>query len=87
MKERRFCDTDGVEWRVHVVVHAPKMGPLYPPQSAQFRPASAWLAFDSETERRRLSPVPNGWQEADAHQLQTLLRSAALITRRLKEGG
>ena len=87
MNERRFRDAEGVEWRVHVIVQAPKVGPLYPAHSAQFRPATAWLAFDSNLERRRLSPVPKGWEDVDAEQLQQLLRTATLITRRLKEGG
>jgi hypothetical protein len=84
MDERRFHDAVGNEWRVHIVVHAPRIGPMYPAHSAQFRPSSAWLAFESESERRRLSPVPLGWEGADVDELQRLLQSATVITRRVK---
>jgi hypothetical protein len=31
--------------------------------------AQGWLAFHSATERRRLSPIPEGWEEVSAAEL------------------
>jgi hypothetical protein len=35
-----------------------------------------WLAFESETERRRLSPIPAGWETAPHDQLTVWLAAA-----------
>ena len=35
-----------------------------------------WLAFENRYERRRLAPIPEGWQEMDATQLRHLLADA-----------
>lgn len=36
-----------------------------------------WLAFESAGERRRLSPIPPGWEDAPDSELERLCRSAA----------
>jgi len=87
MTVRRFTDANGIEWRVRLVVNAPRIGPMHPPQSAQFRPAAAWLSFDSERERRRLSPVPPNWEEAPQPELERLLQLATVMTIRLRNDG
>ena len=33
--------------------------------------ANGWLCFESELEKRRLAPVPDDWEDADADQLRT----------------
>jgi hypothetical protein len=35
-----------------------------------------WLVFDNGTEKRRLAPVPMGWERMTAHQLQALCDKA-----------
>jgi hypothetical protein len=85
MLERRFKDASGTEWRVHVVINAPKVAPMQPAQSWQFRPVKASLAFDSERERRRLAPIPHGWEDAPSSELERLLGTALTITIRLGE--
>ena len=48
---------------------------------ARLRPSSprlaeGWLAFESRSERRRLAPIPPGWEELDAEGLRALLARA-----------
>lgn len=85
MRERRFKDANGTEWRAYVVIMAPKVAPLQPPLSSQFRPVRSALAFDSENERRRLTPAPLGWEDAAPAELERLLHQAMTVTIRLGE--
>lgn len=85
MRERRFNDKSGTEWRVYVVVSTPKVAPLQPPLSAQFQPTRTILAFDSEHERRRLAPAPWGWEDASLNDLEQLLARAMTVTMRLPD--
>lgn len=39
--------------------------------------ANGWLAFESRTERRRLAPIPDAWEEGDVEALRALLARAA----------
>src|SRR6266542_1756006 len=38
-----------------------------------------WLCFETEGEKRRLAPVPKGWNDAGIEQLQDLLTRANLV--------
>jgi hypothetical protein len=80
MKDRRFTDGNGTEWRVYVVVTAPKIAPLQPPLSLQFRPVKTALAFESATQRRRLTPAPPGWEHATPQELEGMLGRAIITT-------
>ncbi len=40
-----------------------------------------WLAFQSGTERRRLAPVPIGWEQLDERGLEQLCRVATPVGR------
>jgi hypothetical protein len=62
--------------------HASKLQPLLPGALA-----NGWLCFQSETERRRLAPVPPDWGEASEEQLAMLCTQAApaRLTRRVTE--
>jgi hypothetical protein len=40
-----------------------------------------WLTFDSEQGRRRLAPLPSGWEDAPPGRLELLCRSATEVTR------
>ena len=44
------------------------------PVSAAF--ASGWVVFQSPSERRRLAPVPAGWEQAGEAELRLLCRQA-----------
>ena len=85
MAERQFTDSNGKEWRVHLVVSTPKVGPLQLPRSTQFRPANVSLAFENDRERRRLAPVPHGWENASPTELEQMLNRSLTITIRIGE--
>lgn len=42
---------------------------------------NGWLCFESEGEKRRLVPVPEGWTEAGPDRLSTLLQAAKRVVR------
>ena len=40
-----------------------------------------WLTFESPTEKRRLAPIPEGWERLDEAGLEGLLAQAPLVGR------
>jgi hypothetical protein len=40
-----------------------------------------WLTFESATSRRRLAPIPPGWEEAPLERLQLMCRAAEVVRR------
>lgn len=85
MANRRFKDTDNVEWEVYDLVE-----PAEPPRpsrpqlaldSTHFPRYRAWLVFDSANEHRRLTPIPEGWEELPDTGLTLLLGRATVFTR------
>ena len=40
-----------------------------------------WLCFEAEADKRRLTPVPAGWDEAPDAELEGLLQRARPVTR------
>jgi len=42
---------------------------------------NGWLCFESDGEKRRLVPVPEGWAEAGPDRLSTLLQAAKRVVR------
>ena len=43
--------------------------------------SNGWLCFESEGEKRRLAPVPNGWDEAGPDRLSTWLQAAKRVVK------
>ena len=43
--------------------------------------SQGWLCFESEDEKRRLAPVPAGWQEAGPDRLSTWLQAAKRVVK------
>lgn len=43
--------------------------------------ANGWLCFESEAEKRRLAPVPSGWDDADSDQLQEWCQFAKRVVK------
>ena len=43
--------------------------------------AHGWLAFESKHDRRRLAPIPDGWDQLDESALEQLLQQAQSIGR------
>lgn len=83
---REFEDGDGIRWRVWDVnpaIHARSKTP-----KRAFTVPDGWLCFESDGERRRLTPVPAGWMDADDESLVDLLDIAEVVPRRdTPEGG
>jgi hypothetical protein len=73
-----FTDVAGGRWLVWATIPSPGsvLGPL----------GSGWLTFDGPTSRRRLSPIPEGWETASQRQLEQLWERAVTI-RRTPAGG
>jgi hypothetical protein len=69
MAYREFTDEDGTSWRAW---------DTYPGSAANVRPGfeGGWLGFECEAERRRLAPVPDGWEEASDDDLRAMLARA-----------
>lgn len=72
-EHRTFVDVRGVTWSVWAV---------HPQHSGTHRAGlrgtylQGWLAFVCEAEKRRLSPVPDGWMQVDDAELERLCASA-----------
>jgi hypothetical protein len=43
--------------------------------------SAGWLCFESEGEKRRLAPVPDGWDEAGPDRLGTWLQAAKRVVK------
>lgn len=76
---REFMDPDGRQWRVWDVnptLHA-RESPARPGHSIAV--PDGWLCFESDDERRRLSPIPPAWETVDLPALEELRRSAQVV--------
>jgi hypothetical protein len=79
-RHRFFDDAHGVQWDVWAV---------YPEARAQLSalPGSfraGWLVFESATEKRRLSPIPEGWMTLPTAELERLCEQASTAQRRTR---
>ena len=43
--------------------------------------SDGWLCFEGEDEKRRLAPVPDGWEEAGPDRLSTWLQAAKRVVK------
>lgn len=72
---RQFRDASGVEWRVSFTERREASGRRehYLPEA--FR--QGWLLFESANEKRRLAPVPPGWESLPDEALAALCATAS----------
>jgi len=82
---RQIRDDAGVEWMVYEV--NPAAGAWRSVESLPEGYRNGWLCFESPTEKRRLTPLPSGWEELPIDQLAGLLGSAALVLRAVQQYG
>lgn len=69
MAYREFVDSAQVLWRAWATY--PTVGKVL---SQGFE--SGWLTFESQSECRRLAPVPTGWEDYPDAKLSLLLKTA-----------
>jgi hypothetical protein len=69
MAYREFLDLNNVLWRVWPTF--PTVGKILSKGFEQ-----GWLTFESSTERWRLAPIPEGWEDASDAKLRSLLKEA-----------
>lgn len=84
---RAFRDSTGVEWRVWEVFPS-KTSPLTSAESASRTSlmgsafANGWLCFESPSEKRRLAPIPPGWEDSGPRQMEELWKTATVVAPR-----
>jgi len=81
---RQIRDAAGTEWLVYEV--NPISGEWRSIDSLPEGYRSGWLCFESPTEKRRLTPLPSGWENLTIEQLSRLLLSAVQVHRPAKYG-
>jgi len=77
MAVREFSDTNGVLWRVW------QTRPSRDIYLGKLR--EGWLTFECGTERRRLAPVPEAWDDVPIARLELMLRVAERVETRQAE--
>lgn len=84
MALRNFTDSQGLGWRVWNVV--PQYDTARDEDTLTPGLQGGWLCFERDGEKRRLSPIPGGWEEAGFDALEEFCRQAAPVARRQTEG-
>lgn len=85
---RGFTDSTGVEWRVWAVFPGRASEPsssvdALTRSSLKETPyANGWLCFESKDAKRRLAPIPKGWEFSTEKLLAGLCEQATAATRR-----
>jgi hypothetical protein len=81
---RQIRDAAGIEWMVYAV--SPLGTEWKSIESLPEGYRGGWLCFESATEKRRLTPLPSGWEDFPTEQLNGLLGNALLVRRQPKNG-
>jgi hypothetical protein len=80
MSTRTFRDEGGTDWQAWEVLPGThlttrmRLSTLLPDDMA-----GGWLTFESASEKRRVYPIPPGWEDASDDMLRLLLRAAASV--------
>jgi hypothetical protein len=74
MPIREFKDLTGTAWRVWNTT--PRADAVY-----DERLRSGWLTFESARTRKRLAPIPRGWEKAPPDRLELMCRAAEVVRR------
>ena len=77
MAYRTFTGPDGQEWQVWDVLPSRESEPGS--RTRTWLPAEmaeGWLCFEAGDQKRRLTPLPAGWEEADDETISQLFRAS-----------
>jgi hypothetical protein len=77
MSSREFVDSVGRAWRVWNTVPSARSA-----LAAGY--AEGWLTFESAKALRRLTPIPDGWEEMSVAELERLCARATTVVRRTR---
>jgi hypothetical protein len=78
---RTFTDARGIWWDVFAVYPEIRVSSSSRSQlPGTFQ--QGWLCFDSGTEKRRLSPIPDDWRTVSEHDLEEMAKRAEVALRR-----
>lgn len=84
MALRTFLDADGVEWTAWDTI--PQSRVLHDGAAATLTVSegfeNGWLSFECTVGKRRLAPIPAGWDTCPEAELLRLLLVAIPVTRR-----
>lgn len=75
---RLFEDAGGTRWDAFAIHPSASAARVRLPEPYR----SGWLAFESMGEKRRLSPIPDGWQSMPDDALSALCGRAEIVPRR-----
>lgn len=84
MALRTFTDSRGETWRVWNVV--PQYDGARDEDTLTPGLQGGWLCFEREGHKRRLSPIPQGWEDAEPAALERFCADAVPVTRRQTVG-
>jgi hypothetical protein len=74
---RQIRDAAGVEWMVYQVDPATNTWRVSGTLPEDYR--KGWLCFECPNEKRRLTPLPAGWEEYSSEQLGSLIGNAVPV--------
>ena len=82
MGYRSFTDAGGVLWEVwDVRPHRRATATGERPLRVSAGLAEGWLCCETRHERRRVAPIPEGWETLSDAELEALCRRATTVTR------
>ena len=87
---RGFIDSTGVEWKVWEVLpsRTENSSDVFSLSSLQATPfANGWLCFESHDQKRRLAPIPSGWDSQEPTVLEQLCAQATVVPVRRRAQG
>lgn len=76
---RTITDAAGTQWTVFEVKRQGAPGDRWTYLPAEY--GNGWLCFESNSSKRRLTPVPPRWREANDAELLQLLGEAQTVNR------
>jgi hypothetical protein len=81
MALRTFTAADGTPWNVWNVV--PSITHTHQALTVMAAMTGGWLCFECASAKRRLVPIPDGWEELSDAELERVMETAELVQPRI----